>query len=234
LWAGLDLAPRRFDPNYRRDGFEDALALDPNNLSQGGVTPQEETNAGFSWALSFDMGMKLGERWELISGVQYARSTSNSSTNTAINQTPVFSSVLRTQDVLDQESQLRFAPTDLDNNFQFISVPLEAGYQVLDGKVQLSINAGFAADFFLQNTLSPSDPSLDKITINPGSSSPYRSVYFNGLLGAQASYEILPRYSLTLQPQYRVALNRFTKQSNDFRSFPTSLGIGFGIKYNFK
>jgi hypothetical protein len=105
---------------------------------------------------------------------------------------------------------------------------------VLDGKVQLSINAGFAADFFLQNTLSPSDPSLDKITINPGSSSPYRSVYFNGLLGAQASYEILPRYSLTLQPQYRVALNRFTKQSNDFRSFPTSLGIGFGIKYNFK
>jgi|GEM_PF-3659056 len=235
LWAGIDLAPRRFDPNYRLDnGLTEDLALSPDNLSSS-LTPREETNSGFSWAVSFDMGMKLGDKWELNSGLQYARSTSRSATNTAIDQIPVFSSVVRSLDLIDQESgALRLAPTDLDNDFQFLTIPLEAGYRVLDGKFQVSINAGFAADFFLQNTLSPSDPSLDEVTISPGSNSPYRSVYFNGLLGAQASYEFLPRYSLTLQPQYRVALNRFTKQSNDYRSFPTSLGIGFGVKYNFK
>ncbi|MDH3708628.1 MAG: hypothetical protein OER04_02005 [Cyclobacteriaceae bacterium] len=234
LWAGISLAPGQFDPNYRQ-GNERALnspAFD--QVTGSSFTPSEETSRGFSFSLAVDLGMKLSPRWEVTSGLQYFRNNVQSSTNAVIGQTPVFSSVVESLDLRNSSGALAFAPTDLDNDFQFISIPLQAGYIVLDKKIQLTINAGLAADIFLKNTISPSDASLESVTINPGSDSPYRTVYFNGIVGLQASYEILPRYSITLQPQYKIAINEFTKPDNTYSSLPASIGIGVGIKYNFK
>lgn len=232
LWAGLNLSPGIFDPNYRLQNDVANLAdFDPPN---SGFTRSEETNAGtsLSWALA--MGIRISQKWELTSGVRYFRNNAQSSTNAVIDNVPVYSSVVESRNLNSISGSLTYQPTDLDNNFQFISIPLEAGYLVLDKKIQLSLNAGVAADWFLKNTISSTNQNLDRIIINPGSNSPYRSVYFNGLLGARASYEIMPRYSITLQPQYRVALNQFTKPNNSYSSLPSSVGLGVGIKYIFK
>ncbi len=234
FWAGISLAPGQFDPNYQQ-GNEQALNSPAFDQATGSsFTPSEETSTGFSFSLAVDLGMKLSPRWEVTSGLQYFRNNVQSSTNAVIGQTPVFSSVVESLDLRNSSGALAFAPTDLDNDFQFISIPLQAGYIVLDKKIQLTINAGLAADIFLKNTISPSDASLESVTINPGSDSPYRTVYFNGIVGLQASYEILPRYSITLQPQYKIAINEFTKPDNTYSSLPASIGIGVGIKYNFK
>ncbi len=234
FWAGISLAPGQFDPNYQQ-GNE--LALNSPAFDQvtgSSFTPSEETSAGFSFSLAVDLGLKLSPRWEVTSGLQYFRNNVQSSTNAVIGQTPVFSSVVESLDLRNSSGALAFAPTDLDNDFQFISIPLQAGYIVLDKKIQLTINAGLAADIFLKNTISPSDASLESVTINPGSDSPYRTLYFNGMVGLQASYEILPRYSITLQPQYKIAISEFTKPDNTYSSLPASIGVGVGIKYNFK
>jgi hypothetical protein len=111
---------------------------------------------------------------------------------------------------------------------------VQAGYLLVDKKVKLLLNAGIASDFFLKNRISAVDKSLESVTINPGSDAPFKSVYFNGLLGAQASYEFLPRYLVTLEPRYKLAITDFTRPEASYSSAPSSFGVGVGIKYVFK
>ncbi len=236
LWAGLNMAPGSFDPNYTVQTNQFAT---PSNAYRGlsQASDSEDHRSGFSMALGVEMGMRLSERWQISSGVQYLNNNVQSSTNFVLdNRTPVFSSTVESLDLQADEtgSNLSFEPTELDNTFQFVSIPVQAGYLVLDKNIKLTLSAGVASDVFLRNRISSVDNSLEAVTINPGSDAPFRSVYFNGLLGAQASYEFLPRYQLTLEPRYKLALSEFTKSNLAYSSLPSTFGIGFGVKYVFK
>jgi hypothetical protein len=137
-------------------------------------------------------------------------------------------------DLSDSRSNITFEPTELDNTFQFLSIPVQAGFLVLDKRVKVLVNAGVASDIFLKNKISAVDRSLESITINPGSDAPFRSVYFSGLVGAEASYEFMPRYLITLEPRYKLAISDFTRPETSYTSLPSSFGIGVGVKYIFK
>lgn len=233
LWAGLNMAPGYFDPNYSRQSLQSAspgYQGGTNNLSS-----QEDHNAGLSMAVGLEMGMHLSGRWQLSSGIQYLNNNVQSTTNLVLNnRTPVLSSNAESFDSDQLNNNAAYAPTDLDNTFQFISIPLQAGYMLVDSRVKLQLNAGVSSDVFLKNKITAVDRSLESVTINSGSDAPFRSVYFNGLIGAQASYEFLPRYMITLEPRYKMALSEFTKSNYAFTSMPSSFGIGVGVKYVFK
>ena len=96
------------------------------------------------------------------------------------------------------------------------------------------MNGGVASDIFLKNEISAVDQSLETITINPGSNAPFKSVYFNGLVGAQVSYEFLPRYTVSLEPTYKIAISDFARPESNYSSLPSSLGVGVGVRYIFK
>ncbi len=234
LWAGVNMTPGYFDPNY---SIQSEQAFAPSLPNTGSYTSADESHqTGFSMTLGVEMGMKISDRWQVSSGIQYLNNNVQSSTDLVLDEkTPVLFSTLRAQDFSeDALSNVSYEPTELDNTFQFISIPVQAGYLLIDSKVKLLVNAGIASDIFLQNEVSAVDRSLESLTINPGSDAPFRSVYFNGLFGAQASYEILPRYMITLEPRYKMALSEFTKSDNNYSSLPSSFGIGVGVKYVFK
>ena len=235
LWAGLNMAPGYFDPNYSTQGNQLSIPNSFAGLNQ--ASAGEDHKTGFSMAFGVEMGVKLSHRWQISSGVQYLNNNVQSSTDLVLNnRTPVFSSTVESLDLQADESRsnLSFEPTDLNNTFQFVSIPVQAGYLVMDKKIKLLLNAGIASDLFLKNRISSVDNSLESVTINPGSDAPFKSVYFNGLLGAQASYEFLPRYLITLEPRYKLAISEFTKSNTTYSSLPSSFGIGVGVKYVFK
>jgi len=233
LWAGLNLGSGYFDPNYQTASTQSSFQPGTAGRASG-----EEHSSGLSMSFGMEMGMQLSERWQLRGGLQYLDNNVQSSTNLVLdNRTPVLNSTIDS-DALSDESfnnrNVSYVPTELDNSFQFLSVPVQAGYLIVNTKVKLLLNAGVSSDFFLKNRISAVDQQLESLTISPGSDAPFRSVFFSGLFGAQASYELLPRYVLTLEPRYKLALTDFTRPEVSYTSTPSSFGVGVGIKYVFK
>jgi hypothetical protein len=234
LWAGLNMAPGYFNPNYQFQQ-SNVQGLRSPSFAQGALQPEEDHRTGFSMSFGFEMGIRVSKRWHLSSGIQYINNNVQSSTNAILDQrTPIFSSVIESLDLKDPGAMVTFVPTELDNTFQFLSIPVQAGFLVFDKRIKILVNAGVSSDIFLKNKISAVDQSLESITINPGSNSPFKSVYFNGLIGAEANYEFLPRYLITLEPRYKLAINDFTRPETNYTSLPSSFSIGVGVKYIFK
>ena len=233
LWAGISVMPGYFNPNYQGQNNLQANYNSLRSVAQSNAG--EEHSAGLSMSFGFDMGLKLSERWQLSSGLQYLNNQVQSTTDLVLNnRTPVFSSVIESLDLSESSADISYEPTDLNSTFQFISIPVQAGYLVFDNKVKLMVQAGVASDFFIKNEITAKDQSLESVTIDSGSDAPFRSMYLNGLIGAQASYEVLPRYLITLEPRYKLALSDFTKPESGYSSVPSSFGVGVGIRYVFK
>jgi hypothetical protein len=234
LWAGLSMAPGYFNPNYQSQGSPQTLQSS-SFLPQGSMSQEEQHRSGQSISFGVELGMRLSEKWVLSGGVQYLNNNVQSSTNTILNQrTPIFSATANAYDLDESSSDITFAPTELDNSFQFLSIPVQAGYVVIDKKIKVLINAGVSSDIFLKNEISSVDQTLESITIKPGANAPFRTVYFNGLMGARASYEFLPRYIISLEPTYKLAISDFVRPETNYSSLPSSFGIGVGVRYVFK
>lgn len=248
LWAGLNVGSSLFDPNFDQgSNFQPKTSPALANFSSDDgarVLPQtasfnESTDPGISYSVGVNFGLRLTEKWVIQSGIAYAhRSASTNSTTNVRNvandiKTPAnFGNVATESDknVLTSVTQ----DYQLLNSFQFASVPLKAGYLLVDRKFGIMVLAGVSADFFLSNTLSESDDKIEEVKVAAGSDSPFRDVNFNGVIGAEFSYRLSRNYHLTIEPNYGVALNSFTKSGSSFTSNPQTFGIAAGLKFYWK
>jgi hypothetical protein len=189
--------------------------------------------------------MKLSKRWTIESGIQYAMTDVTSKTNVIIENDFFAQPIPNTSEVMGmppiagmatQDAQVEYVNEDIDlqNSFQFASVPLKAGFIVVDRKVNFKINAGIAADFYLGNTLKDSEKRVATLEVNPGSESPYRDLNFSGLAGIELGYRIVDRLNLSIEPNYRHALQPSTKGTSNFETVPTGFGVLAGLKYSFR
>ncbi|WP_421889652.1 hypothetical protein [Marinoscillum sp.] len=254
-WAGLSLGSGGFDPNFQSTGGS-LLASNLDVASAGFSLSSEEAIdsqspsvregmlPGESVSLGVNFGLKLSDRWTLESGVQYARADATTQTNVVI-QTSTF------QEVIPATSQVRsvqqfeqaierqevveydYRDVNLKNEFQFTSVPVKAGYLVLNSKFKLELNAGVIANFYMGNKLSGSDSEIAGLTIGPGSESPYREVSFSGLAGVEFGYQLLKNFDLVIEPNYRRSINSLTKENTSFSTNPSGFGLLTGVRYNF-
>lgn len=240
LWAGLSFGPGSFDPNYHQQTAETQLVAAAAPNARSSFIVKEDSNPGSSVALGMDVGMNLGTRWRVASGLQYFNSSVDANTNAVAeaSNTPVynsFSSYDLSANRGVNSGRYIFAPdTDLQSTFEFLSVPLEAGYVVLDRKVQVVLNAGVGTNIFIKNNIQDKQNNLADVTITPGASAPFKTVYFNGLMGAEILYGIGDQFNISLKPQYRTALNDFTKSNSEFSSRPNAFGVSLGLQYNIK
>ena len=247
LWAGLNVGSGLFDPNFQ-EGSNFQPKTSPALFNSSSVakesSPQEasfeeSTDPGVSYSLGVNFGVRLTDKWVVQSGVAYAhkRASTNSTTSLQniknVSKTPAYLGDLTTASYSNALSNVT-QDYQLMNSFEFISVPLKAGYLILDRKVGIMILGGLSADVFLSNTLSESDNKLEEVRVEAGSDSPFRKVNFNGVIGAEFSYEISENYHLTLEPNYGIALNPLTKSASSFSSNPQTFGISAGLKFYLK
>jgi hypothetical protein len=115
---------------------------------------------------------------------------------------------------------------------EIVSIPVQAGYMIVDRRLGWQINAGVSSDFFLKNILEDKSGQRERFTQSAGSESPYRSVNWSGLMNTEVSYRIGNHYRLSLVPGVRYSFNSILKDPTD-NGRPIVLDVGFRFKYLF-
>jgi len=254
-WAGVAVGSGSYDPNYSMDSNNPVTtALLENRSSnfvnaEGGRVPtpniEENIEAGLNYNVNLNMGMRLTERLTLESGVQYSIAQTQTNTNLVIENrffsdkvalTSEAASLNAVTNIVDQQEIIEYNENDisLNNTFRFTSVPLRAGYIVLDKKFNLRVNAGMLTNFYLGNSLEESSGNVASMDIKPGSNSPYRQVSFAGMAGVTMGYRLNNWMNLSIEPNYSHYITPLTKESSNFEFAPSGVGIMAGLQFDIR
>lgn len=248
FWAGFDIASGYYDPRYNQSSSNSiASTLVQKGNADGRrqeLVPElsETMRGGASYALGLNLGVNVKDRWTIESGVNYSILGARTLTNLILesesfNKAVAFSSEIsgiRTVAEIAEDglTQLSVDDIDLNNTFQFVSLPLQAGYIILDQKLSLKLNAGVAANLYLGNKITGTN-DLSTFQIEPGSSSPYKDLSIAGLAGLELGYRIFERITVSVEPNYQQSLGSLTKNSSNFVTTPIGIGLQTGLKYSF-
>ncbi len=255
-WASVEFGGGLFEPNYNAQGggLEARSAAftadrEMNLLASGArydnssVQNNEDMTAGSSYVMGMNYGTRLNKRIILQSGVQYGIYESSSVTNTVFETSATTGYALSEQTLNDPalnrvvaegNYQIRYENVELRNTFRMASVPVKAGYVIMDQKLNIMLDGGIQANLFLGNELSDPDNNLETIEIRPGETSPYRTINFSAITGVTLGYSFLDNYALTVKPSYQRSINSLTKETSSFSATPEGFGLAVGVRYIFQ
>ena len=214
--------------------------LAENRSSNYAVVGYDENDfeADQALAYSVNLGYRLGQRWVIESGLGYRYDKASTITNSYFSD-PVSNNRIPNMYVLEYEkqdlNQVNYLSESYKvyNTFEFITIPVDVGYLMIDGKFNLLLKTGVSTNIFLQNTIENQDVGFDKIQLDNNEETPFRNVYLNGKFSTQLSYMIFERYHVSLEPSYRFALNSMTEDNSRITSYPSSFMISTGFWYSF-
>jgi len=178
-----------------------------NNLSYSGQGAGSVPTVGKSYSYGVIGGVRLAERWVLQTGVQYMNQSIGNSSSQYMNYG---------------------SGSPISTN-EFVSVPVQAGYLLINRKIGWQLNPGVSTDFFVRNTTSNQQVS---VTQGAGTDSPYRSISFAGLMSSEFSYKLGKNYRLSLVPGMRYSLNPALKSMTTGNAI--AWDIGFRFRYILK
>ncbi len=251
FWAGVGLGSSSFDPNYQSNTTDEVTSavltsrphLVKDTKGGGSISSvSEEISEGVNFQLGLNMGMRIANRWTLESGMQYGEAMLTTTTNIVVENrhfarsVPLSSEASNLESINRTQEIVEYVEDDvvLNNTFHFASVPVKAGFIILDKRVNLRINAGVITNFYLGNTLKDPTKSLATIELSPGDNSPYRTVSFSGHAGLSVGYRLLKNLDLMVEPNYAQSIHPFIGTSSNFAATPSGLGLSAGVRYNFK
>lgn len=115
----------------------------------------------------------------------------------------------------------------LANDYQFVQVPVQVGYQLRPRKrLSLALLGGFLTNIFVRNTVG------DELVITT-KNGVYRPVSWAATMGARFRYRPSRQWSASLAGLYQPALGPGTRSESAVQSHPISMGMSFGIDYHF-
>ncbi len=235
LWLGVNFAMGSNSPAGGASQEQaQTLALNDANgaLTVADATVSEEQQGSVVVA-GLGIGKQLGERWILESGLAYAKRNTFVESNLAVASNGRVEA-LNSFDEASAEGSLIFTDSyELRNTYNSISVPLQAGYLVVDGTLDLYMKAGIVNEFLLWNEVEDTDGNYNNVTVSAGSDSPYNIYILNGTVGSELRYQVGENYHISLVPQVQKSLNSFLKSDDNNSNRPLLLTVGLRFKYQF-
>jgi hypothetical protein len=242
LWVALGASAGNYSPNtpsattVPQNSFAGPMNA-VNSFIVAAAQPQRsEPKVGQSYSFGMSVGKKFG-RIVVQTGVSLGRQQVEYTSNyNAV--TPSNSAKAASADYLDMQGQsfaVAFTPSDytVNSTMEIISIPVQAGYMIVDRQVGWQVNAGVSPDFFLKNVLEDKSGQRESLTQSAGSGSPYRSVNWSGLLNTELSYRVGPHYRLSFVPGVRYSFNSILKEPTS-SGRPVILDLGFRFRYLFE
>lgn len=233
IWASVGAAAGSFSPNLsaKQADFSTGVPIGMDAASRSGFSKSSDVGSAYTFGLS--MGTKFAKRWVMQGGINY------------LNQNLGYQSNLQQLDASNQYSTALAgrtsgqavkltAPYQVSSINEIVSVPLQAGYLVVDRRFGFQLNTGVATDLFLRNNLVDESGQLKRSTESAGSSSPYRTISWAGLLNTEVSYRIADRYRVSVVPGLRYSLNSVFKSESGSVSNPLITDVGFRFRYIFR
>jgi len=129
-------------------------------------------------------------------------------------------------------SQSNFSKTgingDLNQSIQYIELPVEMKYNLMDKKFGLNLVGGFSTLYLSDNSVSL--VSSDEIT-NLGNADNLNTFNFSGNFGVDFDYKISNSWYLNVAPMVKYQFNTYSNSSGNFR--PYYFGLYSGLNYKF-
>ncbi len=246
LWAGVSMASGAFLPSSTSNSdlelaqsIETFEGLQLANIEQS--FSNQSLNTGSSISLGIDLRGKVSSNVILSSGIHYLRNNASLGSNLAVKSTDTGDSfALNNADATSKSLQndinsgkyeLDYASSTFNNEFQYLSIPIKAGYMVLNKQFNITINSGFSTNFLL-NVSQNIAGGQTSYSQNDSFKNEFNPVYVNFLSSIAFGYTFQKKYFLSVEPTYRQAITDFAK-SNSLSENPKDIGVSVGLKYNF-
>ncbi len=193
------------------------------------------TDAGISRSSSFYYGRNIG-RLALFSGLALSEQQYNKSSNLAFGASTAKSAV--STDIINSgvaaSSNLSATSTYLVNTQKrYLSVPVQAGWYVVDRKIKGMFSAGLMSDYFLSSTLSDKSGLLQSATIRHSSGAAYAGWVFSGIVGSEWSMNFSNHYQIAFAPGVRYALTPVYRRDFLMNGKSYSFDVGLRFRYFF-
>jgi hypothetical protein len=233
-WLGVGAAAGSFAPNaVVNDGMIAAATADYNTYyaSQGIPQSYSET-VGSAYSAGVSAGVRIAKRWVLQSGLNYI--------NQRVDYTTTFVGVsgsnqasAMTKEYIGNTNMdvMVTSPYQVSSATEILSIPVQAGFLIVDRKIGWQVSSGIATDFLLRNTLTDKSGVRSRVTESAGEDSPYRAVNWAGMLNTEVSCKIGEHYRIAIVPGFRYAFKPMLKA--DTNGTPLILDVGFRLKYLF-
>jgi hypothetical protein len=223
-----------------------------SNLTTRNASEQEATAPGTTYSIGMNVGKRVSKKWILQSGLSYLNQSSNYTAQTAVSSKDYQTFTPESINAFDrlssaQESPypsdgqaeskatvINTAPYGVNNSVRYLTVPIQAGYLLIDSKVGLQLNAGISTDLFLQNMKKADGADIETIDEGIGEDTPYRAMNFSGLLGTELSYRVGSRYRISINPGVRYPFNSIYKSDLGVKSSPITMDLGLRFRYIFQ
>ncbi len=250
--AGVNFSAGTFDPNVAT-----ASAASPGNGSflRVAASPQysavsdgvqsiypgyeiqqfEELAPSVAYSYGANIGFAITRRIIVYSGVNYTQANSILNTEPVITHNGrVLAYNFYSENGVNSRD-LSADSYDVNNSFEFLSIPIKAGYTLLNKQMNITLLGGVSTEFLLSNSYSSSQSEFSVIEgyLNDGSEEMYNPVYFNGLVGLNIGYTIAERYFIYTEPSVQTAISQFAKEGVNLTSNPSYRMVMFGLSYRF-
>jgi hypothetical protein len=118
---------------------------------------------------------------------------------------------------------------EIIQNFEYIEVPLILRYRLIDRKLGFNLLGGLSTNFLVgSNTYLRSDGDREKI----GETTDLKPINYSSIVGLGFDYSLSEHLNISLEPTFRYYLNSIN-QSSIIKSYPYSVGVFTGLRYNF-
>jgi hypothetical protein len=231
-WASAGASAGSYSPNFNTSSPAVASAYQSgNSLSSLSSVP---ANYGTSYSVALTAAHRVSKRWVFQSGMQYmARSVDY--TSNFVNYSGAKSAAsLADYASLNTNTVAATSPYQLESRSEYISIPVQAGYLLVDRKFGLLLNSGVSSDIFIRNTLTDLSGQRTSYSESAGQNSPYRTFMWSALMSTELSYKMGSHYRLALVPGMRYSLNQVLKSDQATQGNPMIWDVGFRFRYIFK
>jgi hypothetical protein len=236
LWASVGASMGNYTPSSDFGSLVSPSSYSYKTSSVSYSTASSSSSSkGSIFSVGMNMGTRISKRWVLQGGISYLTQsigyTSNLAFVTANNE--MIAAVADVANLQSNSSVSVTNPYQINSINEFVNIPVQTGYMLVDRKFGLQLNSGIATSLFFQNTLSDKSGQLSSFTSGAGSDSPYRTVSWAGLVGTELSYKLGQQYRLSLVPGVTYYLNSIQK-SGSTQTNPLIWDLGFKFKYIIK
>jgi hypothetical protein len=235
LWASVGASAGNYSPQTNLNS--NAFAAAPAS-GAGALTKSASSNAysqGSAYSVGLSVTKRVANHWVLQGGLSYLNQAIGYTSNFAVTSANKTSAYVADYATLNQNASTVALtnPYEINSVNQFVSLPVQAGYLLVDRTFGWQLNTGVATDIFLQNTLTDESGQFDKYTEGAGEDSPYRTLSWSALMSTELSYKIGTQYRVSLAPGLRYTMSPVLK-SEAVSGNPIVWDLGFKFRYIFK
>lgn len=229
-WASVGGAAGNYNPNTSVSTSFSQAQFTGLPTSSSATPNSSEASTGTAFSYGVNLGKKVAKRWVIVTGLNYLNQSIGYNSNVASldinNRAQAFVADLNA----NSSNLTTTTPYKINSSNEFLSIPLQAGFILLDKKIGLQLNAGVSSDFFMKNTLIDEGGKLASYSQGAGDNSAYRTINWTGLASTELSYRISNHYRVSLLPGLRYGFNPVLKTGT---TFPVVWDVGFRFRYLF-